>query len=199
LNSSLLHSYLEDATFRQGLRAEAVDVDTAMRSILDELIASAKERRNEPRRLGERLWTAARSILKLQSLRTRVGLEVGVEENVAGGMGSPAEAARLLRAVLTRANHEISGWGGTLHVVYLPKLETFLRDDEPLFHDAAIRIARDLGIPFLDAYEWFAAHPNPLSLFPFNGRGPLTGSAGYHYDSEGHELVANGVLEALGR
>jgi hypothetical protein len=197
LSSSILREYLDDAGFRQRLQSVAAELNDGMRSVLDDLIITAERKRKEPQQLGERLWTAARSIVELQNLRDRLGLNIAVDDAAQPSREVPADVTRLLRAVLARASEEVSGWGGTLHLVYLPKLETFSRGEGPRHHDAIVRITEDLGIPLLDGYKWFASHPDPMSLFPFDGEGPLVETVGYHYDAGGHRLIAEGVLDSL--
>ena len=55
----------------------------------------------------------------------------------------------------------------------------------------SLNTATELSIPIIDIEnEVFAAHPDPLSLFPL--RRPH-----YHYNAKGYRLVAEAIAERL--
>lgn len=101
----------------------------------------------------------------------------------------PFDAERL-EAVLATAREATHAWGGELVFVYLPAWERFSEDGRANPHrDAILESVRDLGLPMVDVTEAFAAHPDPVSLFPFRMPG--------HYTQEGYRLVAAEVGNAI--
>jgi hypothetical protein len=106
---------------------------------------------------------------------------------------APAEASVAeLGEVLKAADAAVRGWGGRLHFVYLPEWSQLRgpRRDDPRRAEL-LALARGLGLPAHDAREAFAAHPDPASLFAFDGNS--------HYSERGYALAAETVASGLAR
>ena len=97
------------------------------------------------------------------------------------------EERQLFIDVLRQAQSEVSAWHGRLYLVYLPSWEAARRRHYP--DDEALVIAREIGVAVIDLREVFAAHKDPLDLFPLRRRG--------HYNARGTGVVAAAILEQL--
>jgi hypothetical protein len=200
LRNEILASYLTDIGFRQGLMPRSAAIGRTMRRSFDEAWASLQAIPS-PEPSSPPLLKRVIDVLKLTHLRSRLGLTVrdspepavpGVSD--AAGQGLWDSLAR----VLARAESAVAEWGGRLHFVYLPGVQSFLEEGGSPYHHRVLGIARELGIPVIDLYEVFSHHPDPLSLFA-----PLiTEDYEYgvrvvrdrHYSREGNRMVADVVL-----
>lgn len=108
----------------------------------------------------------------------------------------------LFRSVIKAAKAETESWGGRLRFVYLP---SYYRCAAPSFVEQALKpdstdtdndprfeillAVKQLGIEVIDVTVAFAAHPDPLSLFPFRHFG--------HFNADGHQHTADVICEKL--
>ena len=164
--SALLVRYLEDG-FSLGLMGRQAEID----ELLKGYVANRLEARTQTRRLRRTLLL----IVKLKALRVRLGLDL------------PARRLSPLFAdVLSQARDLTASWGGVLTFVYLPDWMRYggdIRGRDPEHRERVLSVVEELEIPVIDLHEVFAAHPDPLSLFPFRIQG--------HYTSDGYALVAD--------
>jgi hypothetical protein len=191
--SPVLTRYLED-DFSQGLRGRQAEVDLALLEMVERERARETKRRAERARRRSWLREDLPSFIKLSTLRPRIGLVHGEDtEELESVADMESVRLPLLRDVLSKAKSRVSGWGGTLYLVYLPG---WPRDEDGLIapeqqRPHVLALARDLGLPVVDPLPRFRERPDPLSLVPLR----LPGS---HYNEEGHRLVADEVLRVLG-
>jgi hypothetical protein len=97
----------------------------------------------------------------------------------------------LLRDILPQAKARVEAWGGRLYFVYLPCWQRYAKQPEIVVkaRREVLALVSGLGITIIDAHPAFQSHDDPLSLFPFRGRG--------HYNQEGDRVVAEKVLKTL--
>jgi hypothetical protein len=201
--SPLLRRYLTDG-FSQNLIERQTEVDAALAAYLE----AVKDRSDLSVRLDE-VWTALRelrdpgylqkratNVLKLTSIRRRLGLLYGVPNpSVDGAAGPLRERERalihLLYEVLAEARRSVDQWEGRLYFVYLPSWSSFAAKGnvaEPV-RTAVLAAARQAGLSIIDIHPVFARHPDPVGLFPFRLDG--------HYTEEANRLVAAAVLRSI--
>ena len=132
----------------------------------------------------------AEPVLKLWHLRTWLGAFLAVDD--------AREVARLeqsgfqpLHDILQQARDISAGWGGRLHIVYLPSWRRYQHRSSDVQRTMVLRLAESLDIPVIDAVVAFRQEPDPLSLFPFRVFG--------HYNAKGNRLVGQAIQAALER
>lgn len=109
--------------------------------------------------------------------------------------GDTKEGLARLKPILKTVKDTVSSWGGKLYFVYLPDWQqlanpfsgTFL--DKPYQNNTIFPLINELGIPIIDLYPVFRAHPDPLSLFPYRRSG--------HYNAKGNYLVGKTILKYI--
>ena len=85
------------------------------------------------------------------------------------------------RAVMMRKQAIVEGWGGQLHLCYLPSRQRFglisshYASDET--RSRVLQIASELGLGVVDVTDSFAAHPQPRTLFASDGHLSIDGAA----------------------
>jgi hypothetical protein len=95
------------------------------------------------------------------------------------------------RDILLDAKRTVESWGGSLYLLYVPDYGLLkYRDDASPARRYAFDAAAGAGVPIIDLYPAFTAHPDPLSLFPF----PYA-----HYSEAGYRLAGDAILEAVAR
>lgn len=178
--SPLLRRYLEEEGFTQNLRNRHEAVDKALKAHVEGLI------RERPAAKGTDAGTlqTAISFIGLSKIRGLLKMP--------SAMGPPDYP--LFERILGKAKRAVDGWGGTLVLAYLPDFSSVAPEHERSpFADANYRevpaIAAHLEIPVIDLRKTIAAHPDPLSLYPFRQAG--------HFNPAGHALVAATVLDGL--
>lgn len=188
-NSPLLMKYVS-SSFSQHLFERQPEIDHALRGYLDAAIAEA----TAP--------TSFESIVKLQHLRRAVqsfyqrrpaeqGLPAELLEHLRH-RGAPAAAAdlQLFERILGEARATVDTWNGRVVFVYLPTWERYrIPELASKDRDLVLGIARRLDLHVVDLHPVFAAHPDPLGLFPFRRYA--------HYNEAGHRLVGEEVLRHL--
>jgi hypothetical protein len=189
----LLMRYLENG-FSQNLLERQSDIDRSLTSRIERRTAprtpteSTADIRNDNKGLRELL----RSI-KLTELRRISGLLSEISPQQRLEMASRLrQNVDLLRAILSRAKTQVSEWDASLVFVYHPTWGRYARDDAERLDSErreVLALVRSLEIPLIDALPAFDNHGDPLSLFPFRRF--------YHYNEEGHRLVAEEVLKAI--
>ena len=196
--SRVLMRYLEPG-FTQGLRGRQKDIDRALVEFAESqkarMLAQARKRQG---------WAVVVakfvSLIKLSTLRGRLGLYVDEKENhdafPARGTFHMTDTFKpdmnLFRETLTQARKKASEWGGELDFVYLPDWARYSKAANSVNlqqRAAVLAMVRDLGIPVIDIHPVFEFQDDPLSLFPFHSVG--------HYTEEGHGLVAGEVLKKI--
>lgn len=98
----------------------------------------------------------------------------------------------LLGGVLQKSRDLSSSWGGQLYFVYLPgqgRYASKVDEGDYRHRREVLSMVNGLNIPVIDVHSVFAAHPDPLSLFPFRLYN--------HYGPEGHRLAAQTIEQAL--
>jgi len=189
--SPLLMQYLK-AGFTQRELADQNAVDQAILNELPHL--NAVQRANLERQQS----TRARSVdaflkwAKLSILRQRLGL-IGPDYSDAFAPKSDLDGTNMyvFGEILAEAKTRVAAWGGRLYFVYLPDWARYSHHDlwGLTKRDEVLKTIGDLEIPVIDLNPAFAAHKDPLSLFPFRGPG--------HYNVSGNQLVAEQVLKSL--
>lgn len=188
-NSPLLMKYVS-SSFSQHLFDRQPEIDRVLKEYLDAAMAKA----TAP--------VAFESIVKLQHLRQAVqsfyerrpveqGLPAELLEHLRH-RGAPAAAAdlHLFERILAEAQATADAWNGRLVFVYLPTWERYrIPELASQDRDRVLSIARRLDLHVVDMHPVFAAHPDPLSLFPFRRYA--------HYNEDGHRLVGEEVLKHL--
>ncbi len=185
----ILRRYLRPG-FEQGLRSKQDRLD---RVLADWVI---HVRREQERAIVERLRLreeAARRIrnrpwmkwIKLWELRATV------ERSREGrSVRHHPWNAELFRRVLEAAQDDVHAWGGEMLFVYLPSRRRLA--GEPGSNPYRLEVlaqAAGLRIRTVDLVPVFAAHPDPLSLFPYR--------VTPHYTEEGNRLVVDAVMQGL--
>jgi hypothetical protein len=182
--NTLFKNYL-DSTYSQHLVENESEIADAMRRFADSVIAAHPEATARGR-----VW----SFLILRRLRTATGLYR--QPSLPSARDEKAELA-MLEAILLRAKRDVSAWGGTLHLVYLPERRRFNKitravtgeNHDPIAVEKRVtQIAATLDIPFIDVAAAFAAQREPQTLW--NARR-------YHYNARGYSIVANAILGDL--
>jgi hypothetical protein len=200
--SPLLMRYLQDDVFSQGLFARQTEIDQAVQRFVEKETERALKGREERERTRNALAEASAGVVKLNTLRRRLGLVGGVSAEDAQSVSELATTAMpargiedLFRTVLSAAQTRVSSWGGRLYFVYLPGWPDDTRRLTPVAEQQrgkVLGIARALGLPTIDILPRFQAESDPLGLLPF--RMPNGG----HYNERGHAVVAETVLDAIG-
>lgn len=187
----LLRRYLE-GDFAQGLVEAQPGLDRALEVWVRDLRQQEEANRRERAEARERWRGRLRNHpllrwLKLWELRQAIGRL---------GAGEAAEAhpwdPDLFRSILERARDDVASWGGQLAFAYLPARERF--SDEPgenPHREAILAQITSAGVPLIDIVAVFAAHPDPLSLFPYRVLS--------HYTEEGYRLVADSIATRIER
>lgn len=84
-------------------------------------------------------------------------------------------------AILARARAIVEGWGGRLHLCYLPTRQRFgIISSHYAFDETRNRVlgvAADLNLPVFDVTDAFAAHAEPRRLYATDGHFSLDGAA----------------------
>ncbi len=179
--------YLE-REFTQRLLERQSEIDTFLQRYADRL--TEQDHVPPARRLS--IAEQAEPVLKLWHLRTWVGEFLAVDD--------AREVARLeqfafqpLHDILQQARDISAGWGGQLHIVYLPSWRRYQHHASATDVQRAVvlRLAKSLNIPVIDAVVAFRQEPDSLSLFPFRVFG--------HYNAKGNRLVGQAIQAALER
>ena len=188
-NSPLLMKYVS-SSFSQHLFERQPEIDRVLKEYLDAAMAKA----TAP--------VAFESIVKLQHLRQAVqsfyerrpveqGLPAELLEHLRHrGAPAAAEDLHLFERILAEAQATAGTWNGRLVFVYLPTWERYrIPELASKDRDRVLGIARRLNLHVVDMHPVFAAHPDPLSLFPFRRYA--------HYNEAGHRLVGEEVLKHI--
>jgi hypothetical protein len=131
---------------------------------------------------------AAIRILRLIEVRSRLGLPRGTEEQFID-----QGTADLLYQILAEAKRSVAQWRGRLYFVFLPAYGRYAPGNSVLpGRDVALRAAQRAGLPIIDLYPTFAAHEDPMTLFP-----PKIRRYSPHYNKEGHRVAAEAVLQSI--
>jgi len=195
--NSIYRAYL-NAGFSQGLVGRQAAIDQALMAYIDNaakgqtLLGRVQSIFAQPLNVDVIFEEAERRV-KLTSLRETVGRLVGQgsgepgEHDLHAHPPAPEEMIRLFRNVLEEAQRSIQAWGGTMVFVYLPQWERYVDVQyASKERDTVLTLVRSLDLPIIDMHLAFAAHPDPVSLFPLRWRG--------HYTEEGHRMVAEELI-----
>lgn len=177
-DAPLLMSYLSDS-FTQGLLNRQTDIDR--------VLVTSIERWSKSEIRGRRL-DAITAVLKLNHLKSRLGLETG---EVGDDQAAVQELdLDLFGRILTQAQTLVSTWGGVLYFIYLPEVARYASPEiANKDRDRVLALVRAMRIPIVDIHSVFQAHKEPLALFPFRRK--------IHYNEEGHRLVAEEVMRSI--
>lgn len=187
--SPLLMKYLT-TSFSQHLFERQPEIDRTLKHYLEAAMTKAS---------GS---VPLEKIVKLQHLRQAVWsfyerrpAEQGLPAELLGylrrtGASAAPEDLELFERILTEAQATAQVWNGRLVFVYLPTWERYrIPELASKDRDRVLNIARRLNLHVMDMHEVFAAHPDPLSLFPFRRYA--------HYNESGHKLVGEAVLRQM--
>jgi hypothetical protein len=96
----------------------------------------------------------------------------------------------MFQHILEEAARVTNLWGGRLIFVYLPAYSRYagLRWGNP-DRGRILSLVKHMGLAVINLQPVFAAHRNPIALFPFARPG--------HYTVEGNHLIAEAILSAL--
>jgi hypothetical protein len=188
LSDDLLTRYLTPG-FEQGLRELRSPLDRKLRDqvlrLFNEEAAKAEQTR-ERREAARRRRESIASWMRLSELRSRLS-DLGRSRKPE----HPYDPA-VFDQVASRMRDDVTGWGGTLLFAYLPDRTRFEDSSTANPHRASILAqVQALGIPTVDLSEPLAAHPDPLSLYPFRVES--------HFTAEGNELVARALEQSITR
>jgi hypothetical protein len=179
--SATLRKYFTDDNFSQNLIGRQPEIDQVLSSYVEQVSRDERERNQ----LRFKLLDA----IRLTALRSRWAI-------VAASYDTPDDVAAVpgedFTAVLRKANERVRDWGGRMYFVYLPSQGRYANrvNEKTYWHrQEVLDLVRGLNIPLIDAQQVFAAHPDPLSLFPHRRLG--------HYTPEGYRLVAEYIRQRL--
>jgi SGNH hydrolase-like domain, acetyltransferase AlgX len=171
-----------DSTFTQHLVDRQGEIDSLLSRYSDLISSTRVERTPLKATLG--------SVVMLRHLRTALGIALppSPPKSVDDYLG--------LELSLAGAKRTVSGWGGTIYLVYLPDSHRFdprrmtqgPQHNDRIVHSRTIEIAQRLGIPIIDMLPVFAADPDPKRFW----YRPMS-----HYTPAGTQLVARTVLARL--
>ena len=178
---SLYDAYLTPDYF-QGLITKQTAIDQAL---LDNYRRVRREIAEAPS--TDSLMTLAERFVKVTALRTRMR-----HLRVTAPPPATDHAMDLFERVLREAARVTDQWGGQLIMGYLPGYERYThpRLANP-DRQRVLSLVKQMGVAVIDLHPVFAAHRDPVSLFPFG----LSG----HYTEEGNRLVATTILSELSR
>jgi len=185
LRAPILHSYLDDPSFRQDLIHKDAIISTAMRSYLDRNLREAIDRVDDPTENFVRYVT-------LDRVRSAVGLGPIL---IGYNFGDLSQELTVFDQVLLSARDRVKGWGGKLYLVYLADSDRYLSRfgvgtvRQTIYHGVQ-DTARRLDIPMIDLASAFARHAAPETLFAYPGS---------HYNPAGYALAARTIAAALDR
>jgi hypothetical protein len=195
LHSDIMTTYLDDPAFRQDLWVRSGDIEGAMRSRAD--ITLERLARLGLKGPGPSVVDRVIDVLTLKELRSRLGFRLDrPRKDVALNRWEAQPEWDVFGGIIAEANETVDGWGGTLHLVYLPGRDSFAKGIKPPYHEELLELAMSLDIPLIDVYPAFATAPDPVSLFPPK----VPGSPWWldlHYDEAGHRLAGETVLASL--
>lgn len=100
----------------------------------------------------------------------------------------------LFQGILRKSRDASSSWGGQLYFVYLPEYDRYASkvDSDAYRHRGEVlSIVKALNIPVINVDAAFAAHPDPLSLFPFR--------LNNHFGPEGYRLAVQTIESSIKR
>lgn len=188
-NSSLLKQYLDPA-FAQYLIHRQKEIDDVLADYLEqEMKSHALSIHFEEVLKLRHVRTALHNLMDKRPVRDGISaelIEYLEQMNAPSRMGD----LDLFGTILAQSRATVASWGGRMYFVYLPSWERYRipilanKDREPV-----LNLTTQLGLPLIDIHPSFAAHPDPLSLFP---------SRRYaHYNVEGHRVVGQEVLKRL--
>lgn len=197
--SPLLRQYLA-GDFNQGLLAKQAEIDQAL-IIFAETIKRSRTlwgRINtlvrQPQSLTS-LSTTLKQIISLSLLRWTLGyifqhiFGENTEETFPPVRATDRDLA-LFGKVLQSADAFVRAWDGKLVFVYLPQWHRYSAPaTASVDRDRVLALVNRLGMPLVDLHPVFAAHEDPLALFPFRQWG--------HYNVAGHRVVANAVMQYI--
>ncbi len=197
MRSPILREYLREG-FSQGLIGKQAAIDQALtahihaaqksQGVMGRIWSSL----SEPRSFEEVIEQLEYRV-KLTSLRETVARAFWQaagqpgEHDLQAHPPASEETVRLFRTVLEEARRSIQSWGGTMVFVYLPQWERYADVEyASKDRDTVLTLVHSMGLPIIDMHLAFAAHSDPLSLFPLRWRG--------HYTEEGHRIVAEELI-----
>jgi hypothetical protein len=186
-NSPLLMSYLKP-TYRQGLYDKQQQIDEVLADYFREL-----RDLHSPRPTIEQIVKIHHVVERAAGFFERRATTQPTEEEAyyeRNARPVSPEDLDLFRTVLREAQQTIDEWGGRLVFVYLPQWDRYSNSRYVSQNrEAVLRLVRTLAIPTIDLDVAFSAQKDPLALFPFRRSG--------HYTPEGHQLVADRILQYL--
>jgi hypothetical protein len=180
--SPLLLRYYLDEGFSQNLVQRQSEVDRLVKNFIDGRLAEERLRMGKVAGvIGFYNYIAASELgrgITLARLRSALGPLFSRDR----------PDLSLFQGILRKARDESSTWGGELYFVYLPEYGRYASkvDSDAYRHRGEVlSIVKALKIPVIDVHTAFAAHPDPLSLFPFR--------LNNHFAPEGYRLAAQTI------
>jgi hypothetical protein len=187
VRSPLLMSYLKPE-FSQRLIYRQVEIDNRLNQYI--LNAKVAYEKNKEKLLiamdhgydGWSYFLQKTRMLRLFNIRRRLGADT---------VPQTFTVRPLFSEILTQARDQVSSWGGKLYFAYLPAFQRYQLNMKysGIYkrESNVVNAVKSLNIPIINLHkEFFANHPDPLSLFPFRNNG--------HYTSEGYSGVAKAIV-----
>jgi hypothetical protein len=177
----LLKPYLTSGPF-QGLITKQPAIDRALREKITQV-----RREIETAQRTASLMDDVERFIKLDMLRIRVKRALRpVPTSVSD------ETLTLFNRIVEQTAQKVHAWGGRLIFVYLPQYDRYTNPQSASHaRERVLALFRQVGDDVIDLHPVFAAHRDPVSLFPFRRRG--------HYTVEGNRLIAETILARLNR
>lgn len=190
IQSSAILKYLDDQ-FTQNLVDKQNEIDQKLKDYVSSQYEKLWEQKENGKDsldvspvkiIAKKIRNSVISILKLRSLRNKIGL-------------SRSGVNPVFFIVLKEAKERVSVWGGELYFVYLPEWTRYVHGK--VYQENHLKKQRrvvlegikELEIPIIDVNEIFAQHDDVLSLFPFRMSG--------HYTPEGYRLISEKIAERI--
>jgi len=184
IKSSSLKKYIDQDNYSQKLIFRQEEINDVLINYAEierqkEYKKSKKKNKNKKKKIT---INRVKNIAKLSTLRRSISLTRKPNINIPE-----------FKIILTKSKEIVSGWGGKLYFVYLPRYQrqSIGLKEENNYRNFALQTVTELDIPVIDIYkEVFENHPDPLSLFPFRLRH-------LHYNAEGYKLIAETIASRL--
>ena len=186
LQIEVLQKYL-NPNYRQKLIDREAEIDAFLRRTVERAKAGPRLRTGLLTARKGRNYSDRSFILDVLSLRIT---RETVDKSVRGILNIYPWGE--FERILATADQRVAGWGGQMFFVYLPSYAEMMSPARKWrIKEEVIAAATRVGLPVVDVSTEFAAHPDPLSLFPFHLPG--------HYTAEGYGLVAELLAEVVNR
>lgn len=184
--SPILMRYLKENGFDQNLASRQREADSA----IEQFVSTSRPPASKGKRYAQ--WVG--SFLRMGFFGDWLtSTDHPLSVNRLLDPKSYAPDLQLLGDVLVRARQVTEGWGGKLVFVYLPRWARYAygESENATLRNEVLNIAAKQGLPMLDFHKTLAAHPDPLTFFPFRING--------HFTADGNALLARELNAMIAR